>query len=182
MNVYVISLIGGFMALVGFEPGSDDPESDTLSTRPPRRDGYSALVIRFCLIPTMDWYWLDPMDLPGSSCSELRRGSQAPARHLLPRMHVVSLIGGFMALVGFEPGPDDPKHDTLSTRPPRRDSRGALVDHFVLFPHGGLILKFEDHSAIVERHCVCRAGDAPAAFSRAAQHDAGVRSGPQRAA
>ena len=38
-NVYVASLTGGFTALVGFEPGSPDPEFDTLSTRPPRRDG-----------------------------------------------------------------------------------------------------------------------------------------------
>ena len=62
-----------------------------------------------------------------------------------------------MAFVGFEPGSDDPKHDTLATRPPRRDGWGALVDHFVFFP-GGLIYRFEGHCAIVERHRVCRAG------------------------
>ena len=49
-----------------------------------------------------------------------------------------------MALVGFEPGSTDPEFDTLSTRPPRRDSRVVLVDPFVFFP-GGLVSKFEGH-------------------------------------
>ena len=47
-TVYVVSLTGGFMARTGFEPGFADPKSDALTTRPPWRDGYGALVVPFC--------------------------------------------------------------------------------------------------------------------------------------
>ena len=49
-------------------------------------------------------------------------------------VYVVSLTGGFMALTGFELGSPDSEFDTLSTRPPRRDSYGVLEVPFVLFP------------------------------------------------
>ena len=51
-----------------------------------------------------------------------RRVGQLPPDIVTTNVYAVSLTGGFMALTRFEPGSPDSEFDTLSTRPPRRDS------------------------------------------------------------
>ena len=81
------------MATVRLEPGLRDPESDTLYTRPPRRDAQSPSEVLYELFPRslgIHWYW------------QPRRDAQSPSEvlyELFPRS--IGIHIGLMSALGL---------------------------------------------------------------------------------